>query len=87
MTQIFLHDGWHRHAKSGREILHRHGMLLFRIRQQANQARRKLLSIARLVKFDCKFFPFAHFAEVGKVRTKNGNAVGTCQMGNPAAPR
>jgi hypothetical protein len=85
MTQIFLHDNRHRHAKSGREILRRHGLLLFRICQEAYQAGRKVLSIARLVEFDCKFFPFAHFAEVGKVRTEYGNAVGTRQMGNPAA--
>jgi hypothetical protein len=40
MAQIFLHDGWHRHAKSSREILRRHGLLLFGIRQEANQAGR-----------------------------------------------
>jgi hypothetical protein len=39
VPQIFENDSWHRHAQRSRKILHRHGLLLFLVRQKINQAR------------------------------------------------
>jgi hypothetical protein len=50
MAQVFPNDGRHRHAKAGREILHRHRLLLSRIRQKANQATRQVFRIPGFVK-------------------------------------
>jgi hypothetical protein len=38
MTQILLYDGGHGLAKGSEEILHRHGLLLFRICEQGDEA-------------------------------------------------
>jgi hypothetical protein len=40
MPQIFQDDRRHSHPQSGGKILHRHGLLLFLVRQKVNQASR-----------------------------------------------
>jgi hypothetical protein len=38
MPQILENDSWHCHAQRSGKILHRHGLLLFLVRQKINQA-------------------------------------------------
>jgi hypothetical protein len=86
MPQIFLHDGGHGHAQRRGEILYRHGLLFFRTRQQINQTACQILGVTGLVKRNRQFFHVRHLTKIRKVRTQNGHAVGTSQVGYAAAP-
>jgi hypothetical protein len=76
MAQIFLNDRRHRHPKSRRKILHGHGLLPFRIRQQTNQAPGQVHRISRLVKLNRYFLSVGHLTEILKVRAGNRHSVG-----------
>ena len=85
MTQIFLHDIWHRHAQRRGEIPQCHGPLFLRILQQPNQAVRQGARVALLVEFHRQFFTVGHLPEIGEVGTYDGNAVGAGQMRHATA--
>ena len=87
MAQIFLDDGRHRHAKTRREILHCHRLLLSRIGQETNQAARQIFRISGSIKFNRQLFSVSHLTEIGKVRGDDGNPIGAGKMRNAAATR
>jgi hypothetical protein len=77
MPQIFLDDGGHRHAKTRREILYCHGLLLSRVRQEVNQAASQVFRVSGLVKLNRQLLSVGHLTEIRKVRGDDGNPVGT----------
>ncbi len=85
MAQVFENDRGHGHAKSRREILHRHGLLPFRVGQKLNQAAGQIQRISSFVKFDRQLFAVGHLAEIRKVGANDGYSVGTSQMCDAAA--
>jgi hypothetical protein len=87
VTQIFLDDGGHRHAKSRREILHRHRLLSSGVRQEANQAVSQVFRVPGLVKLNRQLLAVGHLAKVWKVRTDNRHSVRTGQVGDATATR
>lgn len=85
MAQVLLDDRGHRHAQRGGEIVHRHGLLLFRVGKQADQQAGKIFRVTGLVKFHGKVFAVAHLAKVRQVRTQDRYAVGASQVSHSAA--
>ncbi len=85
MAQVFENDRGHRHAKSGREILHRHGLLPFRVGQELNQAAGQIQRISSFVKLDRQLFTVRHLAKIRQVGANDGYSVGTGQMCDTAA--
>jgi len=85
VAQIFQNDRRHRHAKSRREILHRHGSLPLRVGQKLNQAAGQIQRISSFVKFDRQLLAFRHLAEIRKVGAYDRNPVCAGQMCDTAA--
>jgi len=77
MAKIFLHHVRHRHPQRRREILRRHGTLLFRIFQDSKQTVGEALSISRRIKLYRQFLALCHLAEICKVRTHDWHTEGT----------
>jgi hypothetical protein len=87
MSQILLDNRGHRHTKSRREVLHRHGLLLTRIHEQMDQTPREVFCVSGLIKLDCHFFTLRHLAEIWKIRAGYGHSVCAGQMRNAATAR
>jgi hypothetical protein len=85
MAQIFLHDGRHRHAKSGSEILHRHRFLLRRTRQKIDQAFRQIFSLPGAVKVNRDILSFRHLAEVREIGTNDWHTIRARKVGDSTA--
>ena len=85
MTQVFLHDGWHRHAQRSGKIVDGHGPLFFRIGEKLNQAASQIASISGLVKLNCDILAIGHLAKVRQIGAYDGNAIRAGQMSNATA--
>jgi hypothetical protein len=87
MSQILLDDHGHGHAKSCGEVLHRHGLLFFCVRQQINQTSGQVFRVSGLIKLDRYFLTLGHLAEIWKIRAGYRHPVCAGQMCNAATTR
>jgi hypothetical protein len=87
MPQILLDDRGHRHTKSRGEVLYRHRLLLFFIREQINQTSGQVFRISRLIEFNRYFFTLCHLAEIWEIRASDRHSVCASQMRNTTTTR
>jgi hypothetical protein len=85
MAQVLEHDGGHGHAQRGREILHRHRLLLVGIGQEIDQPLRQVLRAAGFIKLNRQLFAVGHLAKICQIGAHNRNAIGACQVGHSTA--
>jgi hypothetical protein len=85
MPYVLLHHVRHGHAQAGREILHRHPVLLFCVLKKVRQAIGQARGISRRIKFDREFFPLSHLPEISNIGRDNRYTVSACQVRHAAA--
>jgi hypothetical protein len=85
LTQILLHDVWHRHAQRGGKIAFRHSLLFLVICQEPYQAIGQISRISGPTELDCEVLSIGHLAEVWQIGAHDWNSISTRQMRYSAA--